>query len=96
MRKPIVELAADSQLPGIYGPREFVVDGGLMAYGANLEDMFHRAASYVAKNLDGANAGELPVEQPTKFDFVLSLKAAKRLGITIPPAVVTQADEVVQ
>ena len=96
LRKRIVELAAESRLPGMYGPREFAVDGGLIAYGAKLEDMFRRAATYVAKILEGAKAADLPVEQPTKFELVINLKTAKALGITIPQPMLLRADEVIQ
>ena len=96
LRKRIVELAAESRLPGMYGPREFAVDGGLIAYGANLEDMFRRAATYVAKILEGAKPADLPVEQPTKFDLVINLKTAKALGLTIPQSFMARADEVIR
>ena len=96
LRKRIVELAAKSRLPAMYGPREFAVDGGLMAYGANLQDMFRRAATYVAKILEGAKPADLPVEQPTKFDLVINLKTASGLGLTIPQSLVTRADEVIR
>jgi putative ABC transport system substrate-binding protein len=96
LRKRIVELARESRLPAMYGPREFAVDGGLIAYGANLEDMFRRAATYVAKILQGAKPADLPVEQPTKFELVINLKTAKALALTIPQSLVTRADEVIQ
>ena len=96
LRKRIVELAAKSQLPAMYGPREFAVDGGLMAYGANIEDMFRRAATYVAKILEGAKPADLPVQQPTRFDLMINLKTAKALGLAIPQSLVTLADEVIE
>jgi putative ABC transport system substrate-binding protein len=96
LRKRIAELAAKSQLPAIYGPREFAVDGGLMAYGANIEDMFRRAATYVAKILEGAKPADLPVQQPTRFDLVINLKTAKALGISVPPSMQARADEVIE
>jgi putative tryptophan/tyrosine transport system substrate-binding protein len=96
LRKRIVELALESRLPAMYGPREFVVDGGLIAYGANLQEMFRRAATYVAKILQGAKPADLPVEQPTKFELVINLKSAKALGLAIPQSLVTRADEVIQ
>jgi putative tryptophan/tyrosine transport system substrate-binding protein len=96
LRKRIVEFAAQKRLPAMYGPREFAVDGGLMAYGANIEDMFRRAATYVAKILEGMKPADLPVEQPTKFELVLNLKAAKALGLTIAQSFMTRADEVIQ
>jgi putative ABC transport system substrate-binding protein len=96
LRKRIVGLAAKSRLPAIYGPREFAVEGGLMAYGANLAGMFRRAAVYVDKILKGAKPADLPVEQPTKFDLVINLKTAKALGLTIPQPVLLRADEIIQ
>jgi putative tryptophan/tyrosine transport system substrate-binding protein len=96
LRKRIVELAAKSKLPAIYGPREFAVDGGLMAYGANIEDMFRRAATYVAKILEGAKPADLPVQQPTRFDLVINLKTAQALGLNVPPTLVATADEVIE
>ena len=80
----------------MYGPREFAVDGGLMAYGANIEDMFRRAATYVAKILEGAKPADLPVQQPTRFDLVINLKTAKALGLAIPQSLLTLAGEVIE
>jgi putative ABC transport system substrate-binding protein len=96
LRKRIVELAAKSQLPAMYGPREFAVDGGLMAYGAIIEDMFRRAATYVAKILEGAKPADLPVQQPTRFDLVINLKTAKALGLAVPPSILATASEVIE
>jgi putative ABC transport system substrate-binding protein len=95
-RKQIVELAAKSRLPTMYPRAEFVEDGGLMTYGVNINDMYRRAAMYVDKILKGAKPGELPVEQPTKFDLLFNLKAAKQIGLTIPPNVLVRADKVIR
>jgi putative ABC transport system substrate-binding protein len=95
-RRRVVELAATSSLPALYSQREFVVDGGLVSYGPSLTDMFRRAAMQVDKILRGAKPGDLPVEQPTKFELVINLKTAKALGITIPQGVLLRADEVIQ
>src|SRR5262245_20912364 len=92
----VVDLAAKDRLPTVYPWREYVDVGGLMAYGPNVADSFRRAASYVDKILKGAKPGDLPVEQPTKFELVINLKAAKALGLTIPRSVLAQADHVVE
>jgi putative ABC transport system substrate-binding protein len=94
--KHIVELAAKSRLPAMYAAREFVEDGGLMSYGASLPDLFRRAATYVDKILKGANPADLPVEQPTKLEFVFNLKTAKELGLVIPREFLLLADEVIE
>jgi putative ABC transport system substrate-binding protein len=94
--KRIVELAAKSRLPAMYAAREFVDDGGLMSYGASLPDLFRRAATYVDKILKGANPADLPVEQPTKLEFVINLKAAKELGLVLARDFLSLADEVIE
>jgi putative ABC transport system substrate-binding protein len=91
----IVNLAAKSRLPAIYPFRQNVEAGGLMAYGADLLDLYRRAATYVDRILKGARPGDLPIEQPTKFELVVNLKTAKALGLTIPPAVLVRADQVI-
>ncbi len=95
-RKRIVDFAAQERLPAIYSIAEIAEAGGLMAYGPNRSDLFRHAASYVAKILNGAKPADLPIEQPTKFEFVVNLKAAKALGLAIPPTVLALADEVIE
>jgi putative tryptophan/tyrosine transport system substrate-binding protein len=92
----IVNFAAANRLPAIYGLREFAKAGGLMAYGASIPDLYRRAATYVDKILRGAKPGELPVEQPTKFDLAINLKTAKTLGLTVPQTLLVAADEVIE
>jgi putative ABC transport system substrate-binding protein len=95
-RKRIVELAGKYRLPAIYPEKEFVDEGGLMSYGADYTDLYRRAAVYVDKILKGAKPGDLPVQQATKFEFVINLKAAKQIGVTIPPRVLERADRVIR
>ena len=95
-RQKIVELAATNRLPTISGDRDFAAAGGLMAYGPSLAGMWRRAATYVDKILNGANPADLPVEQPSRFDFVINLKTARALGLTIPQEVLLQATEAIQ
>jgi len=95
-RIQIAELAAKNRLPTIYSNSQFVEAAGLMFYGANVLDLDRRAATYVEKILKGAKPAELPVEQPIKFDFVINLKAAKQIGLTIPPNVLARADRVIR
>jgi len=92
----VVELAAKSRLPAIYSIREYVEAGGLMSYGVSLNDLDRRAATYVDKILKGAKPADLPVEQPTKFEFIINLKAAKQIGLIIPPNVLVRADKVIK
>jgi putative ABC transport system substrate-binding protein len=95
-RARIVDLAAKNRLPGIYPSTEFVEDGGLMSYAPDMLDNWRRAATYVDKILKGAKPADLPVEQPTKFEFVINLKTAKQIGLTIPPNVLARADKVIK
>jgi putative ABC transport system substrate-binding protein len=95
-RARVVELAAKRRLPAIYGIRESVEVGGLMSYGPSGNDLTRRAATYVDKILKGAKPGALPVEQPTKFELIINLKAAKQIGLTIPQKVLARADKVIK
>jgi putative ABC transport system substrate-binding protein len=95
-RKRIVELAGKYRLPAIYFSKEFVDEGGLMSYGADYDDLFRRAAVYVDKILKGAKPADLPVQQATKFEFVINLKAAKQIGITIPLGLLERANRVIK
>ena len=94
--KQFVEFAAKSRLPAIYWSPEFVEAGGLMTYSVSINDLFQRAATYVDKILKGAKPADLPVEQPTKFELIINLKAAKQIGLTIPPNVLARADRVIR
>ena len=95
-RRRLVDLAAKNRLPALYAFREYVDAGGLMAYGPHLADLYRRAATYVDRILKGAKPGDLPVEQPTKFELAINLKAAKALGLTIPQSVLGRADHIVE
>jgi putative tryptophan/tyrosine transport system substrate-binding protein len=95
-RKRIVDLAAKHRLPAIYFQKEFVDEGGLMSYGVDFSDLFRRAAGYVDKILKGAKPADLPVQQATKFEFVINLKAAKQIGLTIPPDLLARANKVIK
>ena len=92
----VVELAARHRLPSAFGSREFVIGGGLLAYGVSYPDSYRRAASYIDKIFKGAKPAELPIEQPTKFELVINLKTAKALGLTIPPSLLARADQVIE
>jgi putative tryptophan/tyrosine transport system substrate-binding protein len=94
--KRIAGLALKSRLPSVYQSREAVDAGGLMSYGADLTDSYRRVANYVDKILKGANPADLPIEQPTKFELIINLKAAKQIGLTIPPNVLARADRVIK
>ena len=95
-RRDIVGLVNAARLPAIYPEREYVEDGGLMAYGTNGPDVFRQVAGYVDRILKGANPAGLPVQQPVKFDFVVNLNTAKELGLTIPQTLLLRADEVIE
>jgi putative tryptophan/tyrosine transport system substrate-binding protein len=95
-RKRILELVEQNRMPAIHPTYFWIDDGGLMYYGANIPDLYRRAATYVDKILKGTKPADLPVEQPTKFEFIINLKAAKQLGLTIPPNVLARADKVLK
>jgi len=95
-RKEISELAVRSRLPVTYSRRQYVDDGGLVTYGLSYLDLDRRAATYVDKILKGAKPADLPVEQPTRFEFVINLKTATQIGLTIPPNVLARADKVIR
>jgi putative ABC transport system substrate-binding protein len=94
--KRIADFAAKSRLPSAFQFSYFADDGGLVAYGPDRVDLYQRAATYVDRILKGAKPGDLPVEQPTKFELVINLKTAKAIGISIPPSVLVRADRVIE
>jgi putative ABC transport system substrate-binding protein len=96
LRERIVKLAAKNRLPAMYPNSEYVETGGLMSYAADLVAMFRHSAVYVDKILKGTKPADLPVEQPKKFEFIVNLKAAKQIGLTIPPNVLVRADKVIK
>ena len=95
-RALLMELLASKKVPAVYPEREDADDGGMMAYGPNVPDNFRRAASYVDRIMKGANPGELPIQQPSRFDFVVNLRAARALGVELPQALLSSADEVIE
>jgi putative tryptophan/tyrosine transport system substrate-binding protein len=95
-RRPIFDLSTKNRFPAIYSTKEYAEAGGLMSYGANFPDLYRRAATYVDKILKGTKPADLPVEQPIKFEFIINLKAAKQIGLTIPPNVLARADKVIR
>ena len=95
-RKDLAELAIKHRLPGIYGDRIYADAGGLMSFSSNWSDRLRRAAAMVDKIMKGANPGDIPVEQPTKFELVVNLRAARALGLTIPQSIMVRADEVIE
>jgi putative ABC transport system substrate-binding protein len=95
-RAPIVDLVRKHRLPAVSGNRAFADAGGLMSYAASLADRYRNAAPYVEKILKGTKPADLPVQQPTKFEFVINLKTAKALGLTVPPSLLARADEVIE
>ena len=94
--KRIVELALKHRLPGMYPTRQFVEEGGLMAYGPLISDLYYRAATYIDKILKGVKPADLPIEQPTKFELIINLKTAKQIGLNMPPHVLARADRVIR
>jgi ABC-type uncharacterized transport system substrate-binding protein len=95
-RKLIADLTIKHRMPAVFNGRDYVEDGGLVSYGANLNDLWRRAGGYVDRILKGAKPGDLPIEQPTKFELVIDLKAAKALGLIVPQTLLARADEVIE
>ncbi len=95
-RRTMISLAAQHRLPAFYAFRVFATEGGLLYYGADIVELYRRAASYVDRILQGANPGELPIQYPTKFELVINLRAAKGLGLTVAPSLLATADEVIE
>ena len=95
-QRPVIDLAAKHRLPAVYGSSEFIIPGGLAAYGPSYSDLYRRAANYVHKILKGAKPADLPVELPTKFQLLINLRTAKALGLTVPQTLVSRADEVIE
>ena len=95
-RATLVKLASKARLPTTHGTSKYTEEGGLMSYGPNRADLFRRAAGYVDKILKGAKPGDLPIEQPTKFELVVNFKTAKALGLTMPESILKRADEVIR
>ena len=95
-RRRLIDLSAKRGLPAIYSTREYVIDGGLVSYGTNLDDLYRRAPYFVDQILKGAKPADLPVEQPTRFELVINLKAAKQIGLTIPQSLLLRADQVIE
>ena len=95
-RRDVVALVNEARLPAVYPERDYANDGGLMSYGANVADNFRRAADYVDRILRGAKPGDLPIQEPVKFDFVVNLKTASELGLSIPRTILLLADEVIK
>lgn len=95
-RAPILKFVTEQRMPGVFAYREFAEDGGLMAYGPDYTDLFRRAATYVDKIAKGARAGDLPIEQPNRFELVINMKTAKALGVTIPGPLLIRADHVIE
>jgi len=95
-RQKLVDLTAKAQLPTMWGHRQFVDAGGLMSYAVNFYDQCRQAAGYVDRILKGANPGDLPMQQPTKFEFIINLRAARALGLTLSPSLLALADEVIE